>query len=320
MKKCTECSFIGKNLCKFVRPNFQTHNMRSIILSLLLLLLFGCKSEINANSYFSSTSDTLRVATFNVRIRTNSDRNERSWVQRKEHVAELINSYRMDIVGVQEMVDIPQENDLKKLLPNHNSFTRGRDDTQAKTGERLGIFYHRERFLLLDSGFFFLSETPGIASKGWDAALNRICQWVYLHDKVTQKDIYVFNTHFDHQGRQARAKSAALVVSKIHEIARENPVFLIGDINASPYETEVYDVFSNTFNDARHISPVLKGPAGTFNGWRVQNSSFGENLRIDYIFLSKGIEVTEYRVINDQFVPETFPSDHFPVLSLCLFQ
>jgi len=298
----------------------QLFSMRNFFLGIFVLLLFGCQSGINANSFFSSTSDTLRIATFNVRIRTNADKNERAWVRRKDHVAELINSYRMDIVGAQELIDISQHKDLQKRLPNHASFTKGRDDTEGNTGERLSIFFHRERFHMLDSGFFFLSETPEIASRGWDAALNRICQWVYLHDNITKRRFYVFNTHFDHQGIRARARSSELVVSKIRDIAGDNAVFIIGDINASPFERDVYDVFRASFRDAKKISPVVTGPAGTFNGWRVWDTNFGENLRIDYIFVSKGIAVAEYHVINKQFVPETFPSDHFPVFSVCLFE
>ena len=44
------------------------------------------------------------------------------------------------------------------------------------------------------------------ASKGWDAALPRVCSWVQLRDKRMNELLWVFNAHFDHQGEEARRK------------------------------------------------------------------------------------------------------------------
>lgn len=280
---------------------------------LLFFVFFSCRAESGTDDVFVSESDTLNLATFNVRIQTTADTQERSWNNRKNHVARLINNYRFDIVGVQELVDISQEKDLRNLLPSYSVFSSGRDDTQGRSGERLAIFYHTKRFEKLDGGFFFLSETPDRASRGWDAALNRICQWVHLRDRVTLQKFYFFNTHFDHRGVLARSQSALLLQSKIKEIAGSAPVVLVGDINASPYEAAVYNTLSATWADAKRKSPLVEGFAGTFNAWNVNATHFDENLRIDYIFVSTHFDVFKYRNINIKYVPETFPSDHFPV-------
>jgi endonuclease/exonuclease/phosphatase family metal-dependent hydrolase len=294
--------------------------MRTSLIVFFLALFFSCKSEINPGSIINSTSDTLRVATFNVRIRTSSDKGALSWANRKTQVAQIINSYKMDVFGVQELIDKAQEQELSRLLPSFASISYGRDNQSGSTGERLAIYYNQHRFTLKQEGFFFLSETPDLVSKGWDAALNRICQWVLLYDKITKRDFYFYNTHFDHVGKQARAGSAALIVKKIAEQAAGKPVICVGDFNASPNETAVYNTLTSALSDSRNKAKIIEGTPGTFNGWNLKSATFNDNLRIDYVFTSTGIGIYEYRVINDQYSADTFPSDHFPVFARIYFE
>lgn len=288
----------------------------------LFLLLFAisftnCKSSEKLLERYVSTLDTLNIATYNIRIKTPGDINARSWDNRKAYVAKLINSYKFDVFGVQEIADSTQEYDLSSLLPAYRFFSKGRDNTAGTSGERIGIFYNKVRFTEENSGFFFLSETPDVASKGWDAALNRICVWMKLYDTITKKSLYFFNVHFDHIGKSARAESAKLVVAKIKEIAGDDYVICAGDFNASTYETAVHTELKSYLNDSKEISETTPtGSVGTFNGWSITSSTFTENKKIDYIYCKK-FQVISYSVLNDKFVAETFPSDHFPVLIKC---
>src|SRR3546814_6755240 len=93
------------------------------------------------------------------------------------------------------------------------------------------IFYKKDRFRLLDHDTFWLSETPEVPSKGWDAALNRICTWGKFRDKESRKEFFYFNLHMDHRGKEARKKSTLLVLEKIREIAGKTHVILSGDFN-----------------------------------------------------------------------------------------
>ena len=291
-----------------------------LIIILLALNFFSCKAELPNESIIVSISDTLRVSTYNVRIKTSGDTNERAWTQRKVSVAQLINNYKFDVFGVQELVNLDQENDLQKLLPSFNSISKGRDNNQGTSGERLGIFYNKNRFLEKENGSFFLSSTPDVVSKGWDAALNRMCIWIKLHDKVLQKDFYFFNAHFDHVGITARAESAALIITKINEIAGHETVFCVGDFNASPLEIAVYDKLAKEFTDSRTaVKSENENSVGTFNNWDITKNYFPESVRIDYIFTSK-VRILTYNVIADKYVPETYPSDHFPVMIQCLIE
>lgn len=262
-----------------------------------------------------SVSDTITIATFNVRIRTGSDKGERSWLERKPHVAALIHRYRFDIFGVQELIDSEQEKELSTMLSSYTVFSKGRDNTEGTTGERLAIYYLKDRYARLQEGYFFLSPTPSVASKGWDAALNRMCQWVELLDQRTNLRFFVFNTHFDHVGKEARAQSALLITQKIKTIAGTSPVVLLGDFNASPLETRVYSELTSYLQDSRSVARRnQESSTGTFNGWNSETDEFSDNVRIDYIFTSLKNKVLEYNVINDKYQAGAYPSDHFPVL------
>lgn len=285
----------------------------------LLFALLSCAGDFKGAEKLISLSDTLTIATYNIRLQTSADKDERSWTNRKSQVGRLIYNHRFDVFGVQEIGSSAQENDLKAMLPAYDFYSKGRDNTSGTKGERLAVFYNKIRFSLLEKGRFFLSQTPDVASKGWDAAYNRICLWVKLKDKRTGKNFYFYNTHFDHEGKTARAESAKLIVRKISETDPNAVVFCVGDFNASPSDTVVYNAVEAILKDSKKIAeskPV--GTTGTFNGWDVQSASFNENVLIDYIFCRK-VKVLGYEVINDKFEEKTYPSDHFPVCIKCLF-
>ena len=164
----------------------------------------------------------------------------------------------------------------------------------------------------MEQNTFWLSETPEIVSKGWDAALNRICTYVLLTDKKTKQTFWVFNTHLDHMGVLARTNSISLILSKISELNTKNhPVIFMGDFNSEPTEERIVNL-KNRMIDSQDISEQkLLGPEGTFNGFK-HNEAVTK--RIDYIFLSKesNLKVKKYAILSDSKNLK-YPSDHLPV-------
>lgn len=259
----------------------------------------------------------MHIATFNIRLQTTADSAERSWDNRKTEVARLIRKYNFDIFGVQEIGNRTQEADLKALIPEYSYFGKGRDNEAGTDGEQVGIFYKTSRFVSKEKGSFFLSETPEVMSKGWDAALRRMCIWSKLYDRKSKTDFYFFCTHFDHMGVKARVESAKLIVERVNKIAGNAPVVFLGDLNTSPEATEMYTILISAFDDSKEISQSTPaGSIGTFNGFDISEVSLPSSKRIDYIF-SKKIKVFKYRVLNDKFSEKTYPSDHFPVMIEC---
>ncbi|MBX3255286.1 MAG: endonuclease/exonuclease/phosphatase family protein [Chitinophagaceae bacterium] len=271
----------------------------------VLLLAFCISSVVYQSAAQNNTA--LTIATYNIRY-DNAGDSLNAWPNRKEDVKALIRFHDFDIFGTQEGL-IHQIKGLEEM----SEFGRigvGRDDGRD-AGEHSAIFYKKDRFRLLQSGNFWLSETPDTPGKGWDAkCCNRICSWAKFKDQVTQKEFYFFCVHFDHQGVEARRQSGKLMVKKIKEIAGNTPVVCVGDFNSTP-DTEQIKEMQTILGDSYNVTQAPPyGPAGTFNAFR-----FGAPMkhRIDYIFVSPGITVQKYGVLTDA-KDQRYPSDHQPVM------
>ena len=252
---------------------------------------------------------SLNVMTFNIRLSLESDK-ENSWENRKTDVLKLMNYYEPDLFGVQEAV--PQQMaDLKSGMKNYDFVGVGRDDG-ANKGEYSAIFYDTEELKVLQSGTFWLSETPEKPSKGWDAAYNRVCTYALFKMKKGGKKFWAFNVHFDHVGNLARENSGQLIMGKIKNLNSRNlPVVLTGDFNLTD-KTAPIKIISKAMSDSFYncIKPHY-GPTGTFTGF---NTSKAAKERIDYIF-TKDFKCESIRTINDTRENLLYPSDHFPILA-----
>ncbi|WP_353150248.1 endonuclease/exonuclease/phosphatase family protein [Chryseobacterium sp.] len=254
-------------------------------------------------------SQDFTVMSFNIRLNVASDK-ENAWPERKQDVADLLMYYHPDYFGVQEALP-DQMKDIKNGLKNYDYIGVGRDDGKEK-GEFSAIFYDTNRLEVIRSGTFWLSETPEKPSKGWDAALNRICTYAVFKDKKSKKEFLAMNLHFDHVGNVARVKSSELLLKKIKELnPKDLPVTLSGDFNLTD-DTEPIKILSQNLKDSFYNSETKPyGPAGTFTAFNVNEIPKD---RIDYIFV-KGMKIKSLRHINDRRPNLLYPSDHFPVLA-----
>ena len=266
----------------------------------IILLIFTVFSGI--------AQKPMNIITYNIRYNTPSDK-ENAWPNRRAEVINLLKLHKADIFSVQEAL-FDQIMDLKDGMTGFEYVGVGRDDGNIN-GEFSAIYYNSNRYLLLENSTFWLSKTPKIPSKSWDAALNRICTWARFREKESQKTFYVFNTHFDHIGVKARKESAVLILEKINGITdRRDPVLLTGDFNLTPAEKPLV-LIRQRLKDSRMVSQTVpQGPEGTFN-----NFDFTSKLesRIDYVFVNKFVEVNKYSVLTDS-KDGRYPSDHLPVL------
>lgn len=275
--------------------------MRQIVI-IALLTIVGFKAD---------AQQPINIITYNIRYSNEKD-GVNAWTNRKDNVKALVKFHDADILCAQEAL----AEQFDALLENSDfeAVGAGRDDGKRK-GEFSPIFYNKNRFSKKDGGVFWLSQTPDVPSKGWDAMFNRVCTWVRLYDKLNKKEFLVFNTHYDHVGVQARIESAKLVKQKIQEIAPKLPVVYTGDLNVTP-ETEAITTIKSFLSDSKEISKEPPyGPDGTFNGFKF-NSPLKD--RIDYIFVNKGFKVQKYGVLTDSKDQRYF-SDHLPVFVKLIF-
>jgi len=262
--------------------------------------------------FYSQPSKAINVATYNLRYDTPND-GPNAWPNRKENVKALVRSHEWDIFGTQEALR-HQLNGVAELT-EFAFVGKGRDDGK-EAGEHSAIFYRKDRFKLLQSGDFWLRETPETPGKGWDATCcNRICSWAKFKDLNTKKEFYFFNVHFDHQGVEARRQSGHLMVKKMKEIAGNALVICTGDFNSTP-ETEQIQLMKGALNDTHDASVTpAYGPEGTFNAFKFDAPM---KQRIDYIFVSSPIKVLKYGVLTDA-KDQRYPSDHQPVVAKIIF-
>jgi endonuclease/exonuclease/phosphatase family metal-dependent hydrolase len=267
----------------------------TLILVIFVLNFTSCKSQ------------NFSVMTYNIRLDVASD-GENAWPNRKDFLASQVLFFGPDILGVQEARP-NQMADLKEALKAYNVIGLGRDG--ANKGEHSSIFYNAEKFKVEEENTFWLSETPGIVSKGWDAAYPRICTFGLFTDLKTSKKIWVFNTHLDHVGEQAQLNGIKQIQQKIAEVNTKNyPVILMGDFNVEPNSLLIQnlsDIMSNTEREAE----LTFGPNGTFNAFKFNQSVIR---KIDYIFMSKSnhLKINKHAVLSDS-QDLKYPSDHFPV-------
>jgi endonuclease/exonuclease/phosphatase family metal-dependent hydrolase len=250
----------------------------------------------------------IKAMTYNIRLNVDSD-GINSWVNRKDYFLSQIQFYEPDVLGLQEVTP-GQLTEIAAFLKDYSYVGKGRDENNQ--GESSNIFFKKDRFNIKDSGTFWLSETPDKVSKGWDAAINRVCTYVLLQDKTKRKSFWVFNTHLDHMGEMARTNGILLIMQKMKMLNKTNlPVIFMGDFNSEP-GTERIKALKNEMLDTRDIS-IQKpfGPDGTFNGFK-HNEAVTK--LIDYIFISKNspFVVQKYAVLSDS-KDLKYPSDHLPV-------
>ena len=285
---------------------------RSLIFSVFILLLIfsGCSHE--------SDKDAIKVMTLNVRYDNPRD-SINAWPNRAAIVSSFIRIEKPDLLGMQEVLQ-HQFEFLDSALNDYGSVGVGRSDG-AKGGEMNPVFYRKERFDMIRTKTFWLSETPEVpGSQAWGAGLPRIVTWMELVDKNTHQHICFFNTHFAHDSDSARIMSAGLLLSKVDSISSDYPFVITGDFNMLS-TSKGYEILTGPaesvplLNDSFVISE--RNPAGpmyTFNGFSDKQGSG----RIDYIFVKDGLKVLSHKTIIKK-ERRIYISDHWPVEAVISF-
>lgn len=251
----------------------------------------------------------FRVMSYNIRFDGPSD--NPLWSERREPMADQIAFLDPDLLGLQEA--LPHQVDfLAGALPAYDRYGLGRDD--GLVGESATLFWRRDRYERLSAETLWCSPTPAVPSKGWDAAYPRTVTRVLLRDRRDGRLLDVRNTHFDHVGVVAREQCAALIVAlpPVEIDGGRADVVLMGDFNTGPGTPPYQRIVASGLRDARALSPVDFGPAGTFNAFDIAKDNAG--VAIDHIFVGPGLAVERFAVPTDSFGGRVI-SDHFPVVA-----
>jgi endonuclease/exonuclease/phosphatase family metal-dependent hydrolase len=260
--------------------------------------------------------------TFNVRYPAPGDGPNR-WEYRRDMVVRTIRETNPDIFGTQELFYEPGLYIADKAAEYawFGSSRLGNLKDEYKEGEspadeHNGIFYKKATLRLLESGDFWLSDTPDTpGSNTWDLSEQRLVTWGLFEIKANKRRFYLLDTHFPHrrQEAEARLKSARLILERITRLRKGVPAILTGDFN-SPAGGEVYKVIEAVLTDTWPAAMRRSGPESTTNGFR--GATGGP--RIDWIFFRGPLKVLEAETIT-RSENGRYPSDHFPVLVVFQF-
>ncbi len=248
---------------------------------------------------------TVRVMSYNIRC---WDVNGEPVAQRTDPGARQILEVMPDSVGIQEATaEWMRCLDEKLTLYAWVGVDRDYGGDALSGGEVNPIFYLKSRYKLLDSGTFWLSDTPDVPSFGPGAACRRVCTWAKLQNRLTG-EIYVHvNSHFDHVSEEARVAGAEIVSAYIAEHFADVPVVFTADMNARAKEPAYATMTANLVDAALVADDAVT--YGTFHGCEPETHA---DYTIDYILCSPDVHVKSFRVVT-KGVDGRFTSDHFPL-------
>ena len=287
---------MAKEICKF------RGGLRKGVCTAVFLLACSLVWEARADL-------TLSTMSFNIRNGRAKD-GENAWEKRKEFTADVIRDYKADVVGLQEAFR-EQMDFLVEALPEFAEIGEGRDG--GEEGEYSAILYRKDRFKVIDSGTFWLSDTPEKPSITWGNACVRVCTWARFQDGESGRTFYLYNTHLDHKSQPSREKSVRLIADRIADRKHPDPVILMGDFNAGEDNPVVTFLTNPEAKPLRmvdsfrvlHPDEAVVGTGNRFTGRR-------DGAKIDYVFVEPGTKVTEATIIRTSREGR-YPSDHFPV-------
>ena len=241
----------------------------------------------------------ITVMSYNVLCRVGG---EHGLPKRYNGVVQTILHEKPDSFGLQEAHELwrgPLKRDLRGVYGI--ACDRGR---VFGVHEGTPIFYLKEKFDLVKEGVFWLSERPGVASMGWDAACPRIAGWAVLRDKETGFTYAHFNTHLDHKGQVAMANGARLMADRVNALGL--PTVLTGDLNAGPGSRPMEYLALGGLTDLR-FAAAESDTGVTHHGYRDCTGV------IDYVYANHYLRgAKQFKVIRDEY-DGMWPSDHFAV-------
>lgn len=252
----------------------------------------------------TASAAELKVMSFNVRTMTGKD-GPNGWDHRRDLFADTIRKMGPDVIGTQELYK-EQGDDTVERLPEYTWF--GRDRYGEHRDEHMGIFYRKDRVKIVESGDFWLSDTPDkVASITWGNIFPRMVNWALFERLSDHKRFYLLDTHFPYrdQDEDARSRSAHEIAAWIAKLPANVPVILAGDFNTGP-ESETHAALTASLKDAWDSAPKREGPTETFHNFTGKATK-----RIDWI-LYRGVKATSVTTITTSR-DGRYPSDHFPV-------
>jgi endonuclease/exonuclease/phosphatase family metal-dependent hydrolase len=252
----------------------------------------------------------VRVMSFNIRC-ANCDDGENNWENRKSLVLGRIQSFQPDLLGIQECRDDAQAEFVKRNLKEYQFYGVQRGGAGDTALEMAPVLFRKSSFQIIQSGHFWLSETPQIpGSKSWDSVFARTATWVQLLHQPSGRTLVFLNTHFDYQ--PTAIQGAALLLRQwVERTVQQYSLILTGDFNADKNSSAYQCLTGDGMLLDVHRQVRSNGKdEPTFHG-------FGQPTElspIDWMLASDHFEV-DNALVDTSHEGNHYPSDHYPILA-----
>ncbi|MBQ8766019.1 MAG: endonuclease/exonuclease/phosphatase family protein [Clostridia bacterium] len=272
--------------------------------------LFVNRVEIKSAEERVKDNENIVVASYNTTAPWGNTLQGTGSNKRLKLFAQQINDRLPDVLGVQELNNIWLEK-LENYLPQYEYYgvLRGGDENEKKS-EMNGIFYLKDKYELLESNTFWISETPEVESRFDGAGCNRTCSYIVLKNKSTGEIFAHFNTHLDNASVEAQNLGGTLIAEKTDEIISKYgniPVVVTGDFNQYSDGEGCKALENKGFLNAN--TTVENGDNMlSYNGWTKETVG----RPIDFIFVNSNFTVKAYTVVTETGARVNV-SDHYMI-------
>lgn len=308
--------FIGESVENSIIPTMEKFEQ----LDNLPVKKYSNNQYIEIASSLNRKDERIRLVTYNVLFNLydhNLDEVNR-WPKRLPRIVELIDEMQPDVLSVQELYT----SQFKDLMP-HIEHAFSFYSRTSEDGELNGIFYRKDRFEVIDSKVWSMTDTPEVPG-------GETLTMLQLKDLKTGQRVAVFNTHLAFSKIDKRDFQARFIAEHLESFAEEMPLILTGDLNTFPNRLDleklpfcdgdyVHRILTKgDLKDAKDVSILGHlGPLSTFSNAPDEGIPFKgtgtPGVFLDRIYVSKGINVLMHAV-QPGTVDGHFPSDHLPVI------
>lgn len=271
------------------------------------LLLLVAVASVTARA----ATEKIRIMSYNIpmgNILVTDGNGRNTWENRCAVIHQYLNDVAPDLLGMQEPVR-QELCDILRGIPNYAMVGTARNNG-AESGEYTAIIYRTDRFRVLDTGNYWLTETPDVHSKVEGSSHYRIATWAYMEDLHSGARFLITNTHLSYDSQPVRQAQIRVVKQHMLDLnkkfGKDLPHYFTGDFNMKDTEDNYTYVLNwkillrdmwTSSRRRKHYSTGSKAPTG----------------RIDYIYATKNVTST-YAQWDNRKTPDGFwMSDHDPL-------
>ena len=270
----------------------------------------------NPDSEVTDTEITVRIGTYNLRVKSGKDTGDYAWDKRKPRLITSIYDNNFDVFGVNEC-NTDVQNHINENLKNDYNIKYFSPYSQDGNGDRAQGIVYKKHFTLIDWHYFWLSETPDVMvanDPSGDSVYNRGgCCGTVVHNETGVR-FFMMVTH-GATNQSVRDKYAHVYIDMEKKYNPNGyPSFFVGDMNARPAQNSVAtyltywkDVYLEVGKDN------ITGPFSTYNDFDTSLNLNKDPRRIDYIYYRNATPLNY--VCNDATYEGCYASDHLPVYS-----